>query len=1041
VPIGRRLFGVCCLCVLLAASSRGLTGQGQDARTLDLGVAVERALAAGESHKYDLDLTAGEFITIVIRQHGVDVAASLVAPDGRELVSVDASDDDVRPERIVDIAESDGRYAVVVRPADPDRRGRYTIALEERRVAGLPDDTRVAAERALEQGERLRDPSRAAGWPEAQAQFTRAAEKFRDIGDRNGEMRALLGVAMTQYLRSLPEALETARQVEQLARTLDDQITTSRVLKVIANIFVWRGELAAAIPLFDESIAISQRTGTRAAEARALNDQALIYNRMGDSEKALAQYERALPAAIAAGDRALEAALLNNMGIASKNLGDYERARHAYERALANRKAAGDRRGQWRALINLGNTQRILDNPRNALAFHTDALALATQVGAKEDEALTFGAMGLDYAALGEYDEALDSHRQALTLRKDLGDVAGQASSLEGIGHALQQLGRLQEARDALREALATHRRIDQQFGVRDTLGELSIVERGLGNTDEALADIKGAVDLDEALRARITSPELRTSFVAAEQDKYELLIDLLQQIRVRPDAMENAPAFEVAERARARVLLESLIEARVDLRQGIEPALLTRERALQKQLNDASTQLSRTLAGGGRADEAAAAQKVTTLASDYQALQAQIRRQSPRYAAVTQPQPLSASEIQRDVLDEGTVLLEFALGAQRSWLWAVTPSTLDSIELPPRQEIETAARALYGHLTARQRRRGETAGAYAQRVADADRRAGRESIAISRMLFGGIADRLNGEWRDKRLAIVAAGALEYLPFAALPAPSPAGQHARGTPMAAHHEIVTIPSGSVLGVLRRQNADRPAASRTAAIVADPVFESTDPRVTAASARQASLSRDAGERESFVRLPFSRDEASAIAALVPARDVMEETGFQASRASVLNGALADFRIVHFATHGVLDNQRPSLSGLVLSLVTKGGERQNGYVRLHDIYNLRLGADLVVLSACQTALGKEMKGEGLIGLTRAFMYAGAPRVVATLWQVNDLATAELMKHFYGAMLQGGLRPAAALREAQLRLSKDARWAPPYYWAGFVLQGDWK
>jgi CHAT domain-containing protein len=146
-------------------------------------------------------------------------------------------------------------------------------------------------------------------------------------------------------------------------------------------------------------------------------------------------------------------------------------------------------------------------------------------------------------------------------------------------------------------------------------------------------------------------------------------------------------------------------------------------------------------------------------------------------------------------------------------------------------------------------------------------------------------------------------------------------------------------------------------------------------------------------------------------------------------------------VHFATHGLLDSERPSLSGLVLSMVDERGARQNGYLRLHDIYNLRLDADLVVLSACQTALGKEIKGEGLVGLTRAFMYAGAPRVVASLWQVSDLATAELMKKFYAGMLQRGLRPAAALRAAQLQMSQDSRWASPYFWAGFVIQGDWE
>src|SRR6185295_6579471 len=199
--------------------------------------------------------------------------------------------------------------------------------------------------------------------------------------------------------------------------------------------------------------------------------------------------------------------------------------------------------------------------------------------------------------------------------------------------------------------------------------------------------------------------------------------------------------------------------------------------------------------------------------------------------------------------------------------------------------------------------------------------------------------------------------------------------------------------------------------------------------------------DAVRGNPLTRLPFSREEAMAIAALARQSDTLNAVDFQANRATAIGGTLADYRIVHFATHGLIDSEHPDLSGLVLSLVNDRGGAQDGFLRLTDIYNLKLNASLVVLSACQTALGKEIRGEGLVGLTRGFMYAGTPRVVASLWQVSDLATAELMKKFYAGMLQQKLAPAAALRAAQLELSKDPRWQAPYYWAGFVLEGDWR
>jgi CHAT domain-containing protein len=193
-------------------------------------------------------------------------------------------------------------------------------------------------------------------------------------------------------------------------------------------------------------------------------------------------------------------------------------------------------------------------------------------------------------------------------------------------------------------------------------------------------------------------------------------------------------------------------------------------------------------------------------------------------------------------------------------------------------------------------------------------------------------------------------------------------------------------------------------------------------------------------QDFVRLRFSRNEAEEIARLAPSA-TLKALDFDASRKTAMSPDLAQYRIVHFATHSLLNNEHPELSGVVLSLVDRDGRQQNGFLRLYDIYNLRLGSDLVVLSACQTALGEEIKGEGLIGLTRGFLYAGAPRVVATLWEIDDRTTAEAMKKFYEFMLARGERPAAALRDAQVAMWKTRGWDAPYYWAAFTLQGEWR
>jgi CHAT domain-containing protein len=343
-------------------------------------------------------------------------------------------------------------------------------------------------------------------------------------------------------------------------------------------------------------------------------------------------------------------------------------------------------------------------------------------------------------------------------------------------------------------------------------------------------------------------------------------------------------------------------------------------------------------------------------------------------------------------------------------------------------------------------------------------------------MILGPVASQL----RDKRLLIVSDGALAYIPFSTLPEPDGANTSASAIsataePLVVNHEIVSLPSASVLAVLRQQEQGRKPAPNTVALLADPVFDRSDPRVIAPKTAQPSsasaynalqvragpsdallespsstglLTRSATDiglsRNGELRLPrlrFTRREADEILAVTPESMGKKAVDFDASRTMATSPELGQYRILHFATHGLLDSAHPELSGLVFSMVDKKGRPQNGFLELQDIYNLNLPADLVVLSACETGLGKEISGEGLVGLTRGFMYAGASRVVASLWRVSDVGTAELMGAFYTSMEKDGLPPAAALRAAQIKLWKQKRWNNPYYWAAFQIHGEWK
>jgi CHAT domain-containing protein len=317
-------------------------------------------------------------------------------------------------------------------------------------------------------------------------------------------------------------------------------------------------------------------------------------------------------------------------------------------------------------------------------------------------------------------------------------------------------------------------------------------------------------------------------------------------------------------------------------------------------------------------------------------------------------------------------------------------------------------------------------------------------AAALSDLVLRPVADKLS----KKRLLIVADGALQYVPFQALMIPAKSGGEFQ--PLLLDHEVINEPSTSVLALMVGNTAQRRVPPYSVMVYADPVFEARDSRVKAGPRTQPAdqnkqlqqAFRDIGfaDGSPIPALPASREEAQAIISMAPWRSGYQALNFDANRASVNETDLSQYRVIHFATHGFVDYQHPELSGLVLSMVDEKGNPQDGFLRMHDIYNLKLPVDLVVLSACNTGLGKEVKGEGLIGLTRGFMYAGARGVVASLWKVDDDATAELMKQFYAGMFQKGLTPAAALREAQLALRSHKRWESPYYWAAFVIQGEY-
>lgn len=896
---------------------------------------------------------------------------------------------------------------------------------------------------------------------EAEAAYLEALAAWRDLGRDAGVADALDALGLLALAAG--EREEAAAFFEQALshrRRVDDVAGMGITQNNLCSVLHARGRFAEAAPCYEEVVASFRRARRSKLQALVLNNLAAVHESLGEPHRArerylealdlldeserrsrarvlanlgvvhrnlgelgdaLVYYGRALEVLRELGDRPWEARILSNLGICYFSLGDGERARSHLERSLELRRELGDRRGEAYTLYNLGLVLARAGEVDVALAHHRRSLELRRELGDRRGEAAALSILGQTHVLAERMDEATELLADAVALARELEARDILARSLQRLGQARVLTGRIEEARERLTEALEIDRQLSHRAGEAVDLRWLSEAEQRAGRPAPGLEHALAAIRAVEDLRQAVPHPELRAALLASYHRVFGLALEHRMHLhRLEPEAGHALAALVLTERARSRSLLDLLLESGADLHQGVDEELIRRERELRQTLHARLEQrVSWAEATDRERDLASVDREIEGILAELDRVEVEIRRRSPRYAALTHPEPLDATEIQA-LLGEDTLLLEYALGEDRSFLWAVSGASVEVFELPPRGELEEMARRVHRELS----------------VFDPLGAASRDEAleGLSEQVLAPVAERLDGG----RLVIVADGALHYVPFAALP--KPAGAPRGGSdPLLADHEIVHLPSASTLALLRRDRRSG-ASAKTLAVVADPVFQPDDSRLHGAHGEALEARLDPRRGESFVRLPATRREATALAALLPPQEVRVVLGFDAARQAVLDGVLARHRLVHFATHGIIDASQPELSGLLLSRYDEKGRPREGFLSLNDIYGLDLDADLVVLSGCETALGPTVYGEGMVGLTRGFLHAGASRVVASLWRVRDRATAELMARFYRGLLIEGLPPGAALRAAQLEIRRERRWRDPYFWAPFLLQGDW-
>jgi CHAT domain-containing protein len=1014
---------------------------------LKLNEPVTRELKTGERHFFVVDARENQMIEIACDQQGVDLELAALAPNGEKISSSSAPLGFTGREALVFVAPQSGAYRIEVGSGRTGNiAGSYTILWKAARPAGADEISRAEAYALAGAARELL--SGAENRLEKASLAIEKLEKARALcarsGDAAGEANALfqLGYIYGNEFGEKTKAIEALEKSLALYEKLADEAGQALALTYLADEMRdydradqdRRSFIDKSHAFFKEAVALHRKRGDKPDEAAALSFWCRLYNDTGDFQKGFETCREALRL-VGNGDPLIDYRIYTNLASLSSNSGDLENALKYNRTALERIALAKDQLNPIRYAFVKSNVGGIYLTQKKYVEAETElreALTITEQIKRPTYSAYILVRLSFIGYETNRYDDALKAATQALEIYRRFDPVKRQAA-LNALGKASAALGQTDAAREMFAEAVEVNRKNNDRYAEADSLYNLARLETEAGNYEIARPSIEQAINHSEMARSQLLGKKVRSSYLSILKKYYELEIDLLVRLyeKTRKNEFLEA-AWQRHEKIRARSLLENFIESGLNVAEVVPEDFFAREQTLLEAIAAAEMQRAEAvkLKDGARQREAEA--RLQRNLDRYQVLQEEGRRKNPQFSAINQPRSFGFADAQQ-LLDEETAIVEFALGEKQSYVWVICKNSVKFAVLPARGQINRTAREFYAAL--------------ADREAPDAKTSLEKSRGLSRLILAPVAAELKNL---KRLVVIDDGALQLIPFSALTlAPD-----AESQPLAADFEVVKTPSFSSLFFLHENKTSRPKSEDVRlAVFADPIFQEDDerfsvdkivkpktgPKISTEMASLEKVLRDFGI-DRLSRLPFSGIEAREIEKLAPDRTVLA-LGADASRQKFLRGDFNSYRVLHFATHGFLNQNNPELSGLVLSLYDEKRNAQNGFLRVIDLYSLRLGADLVVLSACQTGLGKEVDGEGIVGLTRGFMYAGASSVVSSLWKVEDAATAEFMKYFYRAMLKENQTPSAALRTAQNELRAIPRFSNPRHWSGFMLNGAWR
>ncbi|MEK6281813.1 MAG: CHAT domain-containing protein [Acidobacteriota bacterium] len=828
------------------------------------------------------------------------------------------------------------------------------------------------------------------------------------------------------------EAVESLQTCLRLLETNPDEELEKSAFNQLGDVYRRMGNYPEAVKSLEKIVAMARASDDLRNEEVALAQIGSVYYRQNNFVKTEEYWRRALDVSRAIISRKFKTKTypqrhVGNMGELYDKLGDFAAAEQAYSESLKLSIEVNDEANQSSVLKSLGDLYVEQHKLNQALPIYEQALALGEKLNNRGNQLGALHGLSALHRQMGHHQQAMDYVQRSLKMLEGRSNPLWEGESFNNLGLWHLRFGEIAEARAAFQKTLAIDPSTTAPHIVWEAHSNLATAYVRLGQLDKARDHYQQAIELMESVRARLGGEEEKAGFFQDKIEVYKKQIGLLLDPRLKDARSNAAEAFHYTERARARAFLDLLAEARVNVEQNAAPDLAKRRQELQQRISQLTTQLIKERSQEtSKQDQARIGELEKGLGQADAELAAwlrELRSRNPRYAALKYPEPITLAAAQR-MLDDKTILLSYSLAEPVSFLFAVSHNDFQVKRLPSEAMLGENVQRLLAAITDKNH--------------PAPDQFRRQSARLSQQLLQPVSHMLAGK---KALVIVADGALHRLPFQALLLPGAAAQgDLRRLPyLITRFAISYAPSASVLAEL--QNEPRESAPKGFIAFGDPVYERRAGGVIASTLR----SSGAAGRLNLQPLPYSRSEIAGIAQLFAVDDRELFFGEAASEENVKTPErLSGYRMIHFSTHGYVNETRPRFSGLVLSMPSATNpqsaipnrQSEDGLLSAYEIFNLKLKADLVVLSACETGLGKEVKGEGLMSLMRAFIYAGTPSVVVSLWNVNDESAADLMIRFYRHLKTGRMSKSEALRQAELDTIRDNGF--PFFWAPFVLVG---